>query len=344
MAIMLSRRADRLDWDESVKPTTSGTWKNYYEVETAFDILLLIVLLALLVTCVMRRRKIILFKTLMVSLAVFSMFSILSVIIDLIIVTSTEVKTYWRIAYILNDFFYLLGLCTVFFLFYKIIHRTRRYFSQTASLSFEIIHWIFVGLLAVVSVGECGLYIGYETREFATSDSYRWYYNCVRSARQLASCIVSFEIVLWVLVIIRRATQSRKDDKGPSLSLLFSSIGFFGLNTMWAIIAIRWQLIGYHDAWPRWLYLAIFVLPFFFIAPTYIGMVLSCSRLSAMKDFNMSIDVPATYMHIPYEHSITHPTDGGVQQRFYDPDTVRQYVEAETKPIVEADSRSRFQK
>jgi hypothetical protein len=128
---------------------------------------------------------------------------------------------------------------------------------------------------------------------------------------------------------------------------LLGSIGFFAMNLMWAIITIQWDIVAYlgygGNIFPRWIYYIETIFPFICIVITYIGILMCCTRLAGLDDFDIfPTDAPSTYPMMTYQNPYSNSPDMESRPMITEYDPSRELWEAGSRPIHEADAVHRW--
>ncbi|OQE24067.1 hypothetical protein PENFLA_c010G04758 [Penicillium flavigenum] len=358
---MLTQRSETLDnWGDTYRPGPLGGDKPLYQVLVAFDFLQIIILLGLLAAAILIRKRrmqrgIILFKSLNISLLSSIIAPLLAAIVECIDLTGTKVKRAYGLANLLQHFAGLFSLCTIFFLFYRLINHFQERSTGRSPTGLIVLHGVFLGLMAAICVADWTLYVGYSVITSLASERWGIYCGWVQCARQIVFWVASLEVVIWALFVTVRTFRIDRQARASVFSFLLSSIGFFAMNLMWAIITIQWDIIAYL-AYPRWVSYFEPIFRFGCTVITYFGVLLCCTRLAGLEDFKVfSTEGPSVYPMVKYQHpyavpsemeSSQHPhaipSEMESRQMIMEADPSREFWEAGSRPIHEADAESKI--
>lgn len=133
--------------------------------------------------------------------------NLLSAIIYCIYLTDTTVKMAIELAFLLDEFAWLFAFCTIIFLFYRIISRFRKRSTGRSPKGLNILHGVFLGLLAAVCGAEWSLYVGYMVRTNGVNYTWRITWHWMQCARQIVFWIASLEVVIWALIVTVRTSR-----------------------------------------------------------------------------------------------------------------------------------------
>lgn len=126
---------------------------------------------------------------------------------------NANVQMYYVIDLMLNEFFYLVAGCLIFFVFYHLIHSVLNRLTDAGKpyAVVAIIHWVILGLVSVVSLATFGLYVAYQVQTVQNDyySSLAKTYNNLESARTIIWWVLSLEVVAWFIFILIRAGSHR---------------------------------------------------------------------------------------------------------------------------------------
>ncbi|OOQ88472.1 hypothetical protein PEBR_12272 [Penicillium brasilianum] len=259
--------------------------KSLFIAGFAFDVLTILALIGFLVwACLVHNGRGQLkgvFPALLAYLA--SMLTIL--VYEIFFFANATVQMYYLIDLMLNEFFFMVAGCLIFFVFYHLIHSALDRLTDAGKpyAIVAIIHWVILGLVSVVSLATFGLYVGYQVQNV---QNYYYSklakpYNNLEAARAIIWWLLSLEIVAWFIFIVVKASH-RFASKLPIFSLLGGSIAWMALNLAFAVIYIRYSLEGFIP--PNYLSCVQSVLQFFFIVGTFVGILLACMKWRSVDD------------------------------------------------------------
>lgn len=148
---------------------------------------------------------------------------------------NATVQMYYLIDLMLNEFFYLLAGCLIFFVFYHLIHSALDRLTDAGKpyAIVAIIHWVILGLVSVVSLATFGLYVGFQVQNV---QNYYYSklskpYNNLEAARAIIWWILSLEIVAWFIFIVVKASH-RFASKVSQPSLILHTFLFADTNAI----------------------------------------------------------------------------------------------------------------
>jgi hypothetical protein len=126
---------------------------------------------------------------------------------------NANVEMYYVIDLMLNEFFYLVAGCVIFFIFYHLIHSVLDRLTDAGKpyAVVAIIHWVILGLVSVLSLATFALYVAFQVQivqndYFAPLTSS---YNDLEAARAIIWWILSLEVVAWFIFIVIKAGSHR---------------------------------------------------------------------------------------------------------------------------------------
>jgi hypothetical protein len=119
------------------------------------------------------------------------------------------------------------------------------------------------------------------------------------------------------------------------------------MNLMWAIITIQWDIVAYlgygGNIFPRWIYYIETIFPFICIVITYIGILMCCTRLAGLDDFDIfPTNAPSSYPMMAYQNPYSNSPDMESRPMITEYDPSRELWEAGSRPIHEADAVHRW--
>lgn len=116
------------------------------------------------------------------------------------------------------------------------------------------------------------------------------------------------------------------------------------MSFAWAIITIQWDIIAYwryldSSLTPLWVRYFQIIFPACCLMIIYFGLMLCCIRLAGLDDFDaVPTEIPSFHAMTTYPQQYTIPSEMDSQQKMVEADTSRQFWEAGSRPIHEADS------
>lgn len=116
------------------------------------------------------------------------------------------------------------------------------------------------------------------------------------------------------------------------------------MSLAWAVITIQWDIIAYwryldSSLTPQWVRYFQIIFPACCLMIIYFGFMLCCIRLAGLHDFDaVSTEIPSFHAMTTYQQRYIIPSEMDSQQRMVEADTSRQFWEAGSRLIHEADS------
>ncbi|KAJ5268905.1 hypothetical protein N7497_010369 [Penicillium chrysogenum] len=299
-------------WSETIV-LTLGSYlrKSLYITEFAFHILSLIAFVAFLIwACTIRNRSLAL-KGAICALTSFICRSFASSQINLVVleamtIAETEVTMYYLIGLMLTDFFALAAMWFTLYVFWELIHRflglTRPSGKPHAAVT--TIHYVFLGIVFLVSVAEWGVRVAYYVWSVNFNYELSWTLTQVSCAVYIIHWVLSTEILAWVFFLAIKAGNNAFASKVnptailptkneptnwpfqlPAMALFTAAISWCAVCATVAIIGIRYSLLPvYQYDRPVYLSTAISIVEFFLYVGTYTGILLCCAKWHSLGD------------------------------------------------------------
>jgi hypothetical protein len=139
-------------------------------------------------------------------------------------IAEAEVTMYYLISFMLRDFFKLAAVCLTLYVFWELIHRflglTRP--SGKPHVAVTTIHYVFLGIIFLVSLAEWGLCVAYYVR-FVNSNytsDLSWTWIQVAGAVYILHWVLSTEILAWVIFLAVKAGNNAFASKVSPTAIL----------------------------------------------------------------------------------------------------------------------------
>lgn len=130
------------------------------------------------------------------------------VVVEALYIASAEVKMYYVIALILQDFFFIIGVCITFHVFWNLIHTflNRLTHPGKSYSALPILHWIFFSIALVLGLAKFALFtvmqIDYVNSRYRGIELS--YYQ-LRGAMFIIYWVLSMEIMALVAFVLSKA-------------------------------------------------------------------------------------------------------------------------------------------
>ncbi|OQE22792.1 hypothetical protein PENFLA_c012G01028 [Penicillium flavigenum] len=261
--------------------------KSLFIAEFAFDILSLLAFVAFLIwACTIRNRSLAL-KGAICALTSFICSQTSLVVLEAMFIAEAEVTMYYLICLMLTDFFKLAAMCLTLYVFWELIHRflslTRP--SGKPHVAVTTIHYVFLGIIFLVSLVEWGLCVAYYVRSVNSNYDLSWTLTQVSCAVYIIHWVLSTEILAWVIFLAVKAGNNAFASKLPAMALITSAISWCAVCATVAIIGIRYSLMPvYQYDRPMYLSTATSIVEFILWVGTYTGILLCCAKWHNLGD------------------------------------------------------------
>jgi hypothetical protein len=228
------------------------------------------------------------------------------VVLEAMTIAETEVTMYYLIGLMLTDFFALAAMWFTLYVFWELIHRflglTRPSGKPHAAVT--TIHYVFLGIVFLVSVAEWGVRVAYYVWSVNFNYELSWTLTQVSCAVYIIHWVLSTEILAWVFFLAIKAGNNAFASKVnptailptkneptnwpfqlPAMALFTAAISWCAVCATVAIIGIRYSLLPvYQYDRPVYLSTAISIVEFFLYVGTYTGILLCCAKWHSLGD------------------------------------------------------------
>lgn len=225
-----SYHSDYNPWSTTVLLTLENfPSKTFFYTQFAFDILSLLAFIVFLIwACKIRNRSLPL-KALICALASFTWYvgrsrlnfnnsltsgSLLSSQINIVVwealcIAEAEVTSYYLIDLMLWDFFRVVAICLTFYVFWNLIHNFLSLIRHSGKphVAVTIIHYIFLGIIFLVSLAEWGLCVTsyVQTVTFIYGGTLQFTWSHLSGATGIIYWAFSMEILAWMIFVVTKA-------------------------------------------------------------------------------------------------------------------------------------------
>lgn len=162
----------------------------------------------------------------------------------------------------LNQIFYLLAMMLGLFIFWfviqKLLERMAENKPSKAFAPVALVHWVILGILSVISLAECAMYIAFIVKGVDGSVRYArlvFDYNKLSSGLSILCWAASMEILCWVIFAFAKIEQKVFDSHSTIIwmscklitqagltPLTIGTFFFFTINLVMAILQIHYVL------------------------------------------------------------------------------------------------------
>lgn len=272
----------------------------------AFDVLTLVALIVFIVwACTIRNHRGQLNGVLS---ALFSW--LLAVIFHMIpsifYLADATVTYYYVIVLMLGEFFALLTECLLVYVFYNLIHRLLERLTDSGKpyAPVKIVHWVFLSILAIISVADWGVFVAMWVGMVNRQPNFYELWDTgakLAASRSIISWLIALEILAWTIFVLVKAGSHRFASKVrrlsvppsqysklmdlvqlPPISLIIGSFFYFALELMYAVCVIRFNLEGHRAPWS--INTTRSICRFFFCVGTSVGLLLCCMYWRKLGD------------------------------------------------------------
>lgn len=187
---------------------------------------------------------------------------ITNIITLLLGILHAKVQQSYVVISMLNQIFYLLAVMLGFFIFWLVIQKLlERMAENKPSREFApvaLVHWIILGVLSVISIAECAMYIAFMVKGVDGSAGYArlvFDYNKLSSGLSILCWVASMEILCWVIFAFARIEQKvfsphstiiyilcKLTTQAGLTPLTIGTFFFFTINLVMAILQIHYVL------------------------------------------------------------------------------------------------------
>ncbi|CAG7953192.1 unnamed protein product [Penicillium nalgiovense] len=263
--------------------------RSLFIAQFAFDVLSILAFVAFLIwACTIRNRSLPL-KGAICALTSFICSQISLVVLEAMMIAETVVTMYYMIGLMLTEFFRLAAVCLTFYVFWGLIHcflgLTRA--SGKPHTAVTTIHYVFLGIILLVSLAEWGLCVAYYV-QFVNSyytSNLAWTWTQVSGAIYIIHWVLSTEILACMIFLAVKAGSNAFASKLPVMALITAAISWCAVCTTLAIIYIRYSLLpSYQYDRPTYLSTAISIVQFILWVGTYTGILLCCAKWRSLGD------------------------------------------------------------
>ncbi|KAF4763733.1 hypothetical protein N7455_009604 [Penicillium solitum] len=285
-----SYHSDYNPWSTTVLLTLENfPSKTFFYTQFAFDILSLLAFIVFLIwACKIRNRSLPL-KALICALASFTCSQINIVVWEALCIAEAEVTSYYLIDLMLWDFFRVVAICLTFYVFWNLIHNFLSLIRHSGKphVAVTIIHYIFLGIIFLVSLAEWGLCVTsyVQTVTFIYGGTLQFTWSHLSGATGIIYWAFSMEILAWMIFVVTKAGNGIFVSKMPAMAIVTAAVSWFAVCSISAIVYIRYSLVyvGYYE-WPLYLDALRTILKFVFWVGTYTGILLCCSKWHMLGD------------------------------------------------------------
>lgn len=119
---------------------------------------------------------------------------------------------YYLILFMLQTFFILLGICLVFYVLWSLIHRLLARLTDSGKpyRAVTIVHWVLLGLIALLSLADFAIYVAYLVQVVENSDlSLGTHWIRFEASIYIIFWLLSLEILAWVIFIMVKGGSNR---------------------------------------------------------------------------------------------------------------------------------------
>ncbi|KAJ5159594.1 uncharacterized protein N7482_006598 [Penicillium canariense] len=262
--------------------------KSLFIAGFAFDVLTILALIIFLVwACIIPNGRGQL-KGVLSALFAYLTAMICILIYEIFFLADATVTMYYVIDLMLNELFFLLAGCLLFFVFYNLIHSLLDRLTDSGKpyAVVAVVHWVLLGLVSLLSLATFALFVAVEVQfvQENYNSSLGNHYFKMESARGIIWWILSLEIVAWFIFIAVKAGSHRFTSKLPVFSLIVGSVSWMALNMMYAVIYIRYTLETNTSIAPKYLNTVESVCQFFFVVGIFGGILLACMKWRNVDD------------------------------------------------------------
>ncbi|KAJ6096007.1 hypothetical protein N7486_006753 [Penicillium sp. IBT 16267x] len=295
-------------WDQKVN--LSYKWfthsdQKLFIASFAFECLTFLALITFLVwACTIRPSNQPL-KGVIAAIVMWIVAQLLTLIYEILELASAVVKQYYVIDFMLQELFQVISSCVLFLVFYQTIHLLLDRLTDSGKpyAFLRIIHWVVLGIIAVLSLADFALYVVVDYKEVEETLTLKLIENWRKlySARTIIYFVVALEIFVWTIFVTVKAGTHRFASRLPLFSLMAGSLCWFGYNLMWGVVAIQYYLaIRYMTITADYLAILESVFGFVFVVGIFTGLLLCLKnsfKLGGGRD-----KAPTSVQH-PYDSS-----------------------------------------
>ncbi|KAJ5388643.1 hypothetical protein N7509_011184 [Penicillium cosmopolitanum] len=263
--------------------------KSLFIAGFAFDILFALALIGFLTWSCLIRGHNGQMKGVVVTLVAWLCAQITSIVYQIFFLAEATITQYYNIDLMLQVFFSDLAIVMVVFVFYNLIHRLLNRLTDSGKpyAAIAIVHWIILGILAVISLAAWAMFVVVRVRyvqgPYGDLTEFSLDVNKVDGARTILFFVVSLEIFAWILFAAIKAGSHRFTSRVPVYALLGGSICWFALTLTNAVVYIRYYIEIVYVA-PDYLQTALAILQFLFGVGTLVGILLCCQKWRHVDD------------------------------------------------------------
>lgn len=119
---------------------------------------------------------------------------------------------YYLIIFMLQTFFILLGICLVFYVLWSLIHRLLARLTDSGKpyAAVTIVHWVLLGLIALLSLVDWAIYVAYLVLVVQSSDlELGNHWVKYEASLYIIFWLLSLEILAWAIFIMVKGGTNR---------------------------------------------------------------------------------------------------------------------------------------
>jgi hypothetical protein len=117
----------------------------------------------------------------------------------------------FQLALILQEFTYLLALCTILYLFYWLTFRFQERSTGRVSDGLMLFHGVIFGLMIPICVAEFATYVLNTVKDYDVNPRERLASHWIQVIRPLYTWLASLEIMIWgICLMVRTSRNDRK--------------------------------------------------------------------------------------------------------------------------------------
>ncbi|KAJ5690672.1 hypothetical protein N7462_005064 [Penicillium macrosclerotiorum] len=279
--------------------------KSLFIAGFAFDVLTVLALICFLVwACIVRNHRGQM-RGVVITIITWLLAVICAVIYEIFYLAEATITQYYVIDLMLNEFFFLLGSCLLFFVYYHLINGMLDRLTDSGKpyAAVAVIHWVVIGLVSLISLATWAMYVAYQVQYVNNgyTGALRQSYPKLESARAIIYWLLSLEILAWVIFVTVKAGSHRFTSRLPVIALTVSSLFWMALNMMYAIVFIRYTLEDTVRTTPKYLSTVESVCQFFFIVAIFTGILFCCMNWRKVDDRQDKPSLPAQHPYQTYQ-------------------------------------------